>query len=154
MERPDWISYYFGLSQKASERSLDPHTQVGCFITDREYRPLGFGYNNFPRGLNDDLLPKTRPEKYAWMIHAERNAISNCTSKPKDAIAFVTRHCCFDCILHLYMNGITDVYMNPSKVHSFTQEEEKNFALFEEMTKEKFRIHRIVTDTSWCKGVI
>ena len=154
VERPDWINYYFGLSQCASARSLDPSTKVGCFIVDRNYRPLGFGYNSFPYGLQDNLLPLTRPEKYAWMIHAERNAISNCIIKPDNAIAFVTRHCCFDCILHLYGNGVTEVYMNPSKVHSFTEEQEKNFNLFEKMTKEKFTIHRIVPDLSWCEGVL
>ena len=97
--RPSWTDYFLGLAKVASQRSHDIHTQHGCVITDRNHRILGVGYNGFPKGMDDPKLPTSRPEKYCWMIHAERNALSNCVVRPDDGVAYVTGQCCNDCIL-------------------------------------------------------
>ena len=85
--RPEWDDYFLGLAKAVSLRSHDIDTQHGCLITDPDHRILGVGYNGFPRGMDDSLLPTHRPEKYHWMIHAERNALSNCTIRPEKGIA-------------------------------------------------------------------
>ena len=85
--RPSWTDYFLGLAKVASQRSHDIHTQHGCVITDRLNRILGVGYNGYPKNVDDDSLPTSRPEKYAWMIHAERNALANCIVRPDDGIA-------------------------------------------------------------------
>lgn len=109
--RPNWQNYFLGLAKVASQRSHDIHTQHGCVITDSNNRVLGVGYNGFPRGLDDTQLPTNRPDKYQWMIHAERNALANCVVRPDNGIAYVTGQCCNDCIMALWQEGINTVYM-------------------------------------------
>ncbi len=109
--RPSWTDYFLGLAKVVSQRSHDVHTQHGCIITDKQNRILGVGYNGFPKGLDDSELPLTRPEKYHWMVHSERNALANCVVRPDGGIAYVTGQCCNDCIIALYQEGIDTVYM-------------------------------------------
>jgi dCMP deaminase len=92
------------------ELSCDGQTKHGCVITTDKNRPLGWGYNSFPRDCNNDLLPNLRPDKYPWMIHAEENAVTNCLLKPVNGIAYVTGVCCFGCAKHLWNNGVTTIY--------------------------------------------
>ncbi len=110
-ERPDWTDFYIGLAFVISQRSHDEQTQHGCIITDQNHRPLGFGYNGFPRNIDDSDLPTTRPDKYPWMFHSEENAIANCVHKPTDGIAYVTGQCCNHCLYTMWQHGIIMVYM-------------------------------------------
>lgn len=146
--RPSWIDYFLGLAKVVSQRSHDIHTKHGCIITDKNHRILGVGYNGFPKGMDDGLLPVTRPEKYNWMIHAERNALSNCVIRPDDGIAYVTGQCCNDCIMALYQEGVNEVYM--IKSHGtilFDSAAQKRFDTFIEMSQMK--IHYIEPNFSW-----
>lgn len=111
MNRPEWIDYFLGLAKVVSQRSHDIHTKHGCIITDKNHRIIGVGYNGFPKGLNDKELPTSRPEKYAWMVHSERNALANCVVRPDGGTAYVTGQCCNDCIIALHQEGIDTVYM-------------------------------------------
>ena len=45
------------------------------------------------------------------MIHAEKNALSNCIVRPDGATAYVTGQCCNDCIMSLWQEGVTRVIM-------------------------------------------
>jgi dCMP deaminase len=156
MNRPSWTDYFLGLAKVVSQRSHDAQTQHGCVITDRNNRILGVGYNGFPRGLNDQLLPNTRPEKYPWMVHAERNALSNCVVRPDNGIAYVTGQCCNDCIMALWQEGVTKVVMaNSHGTHQFDQNAQKIFDTFVSMSG--INIEYFDTDLSWLKqlcGVI
>lgn len=109
--RPQWNDYFLGLAKVVSQRSHDIHTQHGCVITDSSNRILGVGYNGFPRGLDDSKLPTNRPDKYQWMVHAERNALSNCVVRPDNGTAYITGQSCNDCITALWQEGIKKVYM-------------------------------------------
>lgn len=136
MRPNDWIAYYIGLAYVVSKKSHDLQTQHGCIITDRKNRVLGMGYNDFPRGLNDSALPNTRPEKYPWMIHAERNALANCVVRPDDGIAYVTGQCCNDCIMALWQEGIGTVHMRQSHgTVLFDEKAQKIFDTFVSMSK-------------------
>ena len=128
--RPEWDDYFLGLAKAVSLRSHDVHTQHGCVITDQNNRILGVGYNGFPRGMDDSLLPTTRPEKYPWMIHAERNALSNCTIRPEKGIAYVTGQCCNDCIMALWQEGVETVIMAKNHgTHLFDEEAKNRFEI-------------------------
>jgi dCMP deaminase len=107
--RPPWEEIYLAMAFVMSRRSHDDETRHGCIIADREHRVLGAGFNGFPRGLRDAELPARRPEKYAWMVHSERNAVSNCTLRPDGATAYVTGEPCNDCLMHLWQNGVRRV---------------------------------------------
>lgn len=135
MNRPNWENYFIGIAKVVSHRSHDIHTQHGCVITDKQHRILGVGYNGFPKGMNDNVLPKDRPDKYRWMIHAERNALANCVIRPDDGIAYVTGQCCNDCIISLWQEGIKTVYMaNSHGTKLFDEKEKKQFNIFVEQT--------------------
>jgi dCMP deaminase len=146
--RPNWQEYFIGLAHAVSARSHDLQTQHGCIITDTNNRILGVGYNGFPKGMNDLELPNTRPEKYPWMIHAERNALSNCTIRPENGTAYVTGQCCNDCIMALWQEGITKVYMKKNHgTHLFDNSHQERFNLFVNMSG--IDIEYIDPDLSW-----
>lgn len=152
MNRPSWNQYFLGLAKVISLRSHDSQTQHGCVITDQNHRILGVGYNGFPKGLNDSELPNTRPDKYPWMIHAERNALSNCVIRPDNGIAYVTGQCCNNCIMSLWQEGITQVYMaNSHGTHLFDEKEQTMFDTFVNMSH--LKIEYIDLDLSWIKRI-
>ena len=148
--RPNWTDYFLGLAKVVSQRSHDIHTQHGCVITDQNNRILGVGYNGFPRGLDDSKLPTPRPDKYPWMVHSERNALSNCVVRPDDGIAYVTGQCCNDCTIALWQEGIKTIYMiNDHGTHLFDEEAQKRFDLFVSMSN--IKIFKIDPDLTWLK---
>ncbi len=153
MRPPDWPSYYIGLAHVIARKSHDTQTQHGCVITDRKNIVLGLGYNGLPRGVDDKNFPTTRPAKYPWMIHAERNALANCVVRPDDGIAYVTGQCCNDCIMALWQGGVTEVYMDDRHgSHLIDENAMKIFHKFVEETK--MSVHFIQTDLQWLFSVI
>lgn len=154
--RPSWTNYFLGIAKVVSQRSHDLHTQHGCVITDQQNRILGVGYNGFPKGMDDSVLPKTRPEKYDWMIHAERNALSNCVIRPDNGIAYVTGQCCNDCIMALWQEGIVKVVMADNHgTKLFDERQQKIFDQF--VLGTGIEIEKINQDYSWIQkafGVI
>jgi len=153
MSRPSWENYFLGLAKVVSQRSHDIQTQHGCVITDHNNRILGLGYNGFPRGLDDSLLPNTRPEKYPWMIHAERNALSNCVIRPEKGIAYVTGQSCNDCIMALWQEGISTVVMSKNHgTHLFDKEAQKIFDTF--VSTSGINIKYVDPDLSWLRHLI
>ncbi len=105
-KRPSWEEYFLGIALVVARRSHDVHTQHGCVLVDELNHIVGVGYNGYPRGMDDDLLPKRRPQKYQWMIHAEVNAVSNCHKKPIGCTAYITGPTCNPCLMHLWQNGV------------------------------------------------
>lgn len=154
--RPNWQDYFLGLAKVVAQRSHDVHTKHGCIITDQQHRILGVGYNGFPKGMNDSFLPTSRPDKYNWMIHAERNALSNCVIRPDNGIAYVTGQSCNDCIIALWQEGIKTVFMiNDHGTVLFDEEAKKRFDTFASMSG--IKIYKIDPDLSWLRqmsGVI
>jgi dCMP deaminase len=150
--RPIWTDYFLGLAKVVSQRSHDIHTQHGCVITDQNNRILGVGYNGYPRGLDDNKLPKNRPDKYVWMVHSERNALSNCVVRPDNGIAYVTGQCCNDCIMALWQEGIQTVYMvDDHGTHLFDENAQKIFDTFVNMSG--IKIVKVTPDLSWLKNL-
>lgn len=153
MSRPDWTNYFLGLAKVVSQRSHDIHTQHGCVIVDSHNRILGVGYNGFPRNLDDSKLPTTRPEKYDWMVHAERNALSNCVVRPDQATAYVTGQCCNDCIKALWQEGVTSVVMmNSHGTHKFDDNQQKLFDTFIQLSGMKIKY--IDGDFTWLRQLV
>lgn len=146
--RPSWTQYFLGLAKIASQRSHDIQTQHGCVITDRQHRILSLGYNGFPRNLPDHSLPNVRPDKYSWMIHAERNALSNCSIRPENGIAYVTGQCCNDCIMALWQEGIRKVVMMKNHgTHLFDEKQKEIFDNFIRLSE--MEIEYVNPDLSW-----
>lgn len=75
---PSWDHWFLDMSYLVSQKSKDRSTQVGCVLVGDDNEVLSVGYNNFPRGVNDDIDERhERPVKYSYVEHAERNAIFN-----------------------------------------------------------------------------
>lgn len=113
------LSTFLNVAHTIASLSKD-ETKHGCVILDDKYRILGTGYNGFPSGFLDNKLPHCREpvkdgpfqglSKYNFTIHAELNAILNCTHRPENGLAIVTGLCCSKCLLHLHQVGIHSVF--------------------------------------------
>jgi len=109
-----WEEYFMSLALVASLKSKDPSTQVGAVIIDNRTRKLvSSGYNGFPRYIDDDMIPQTRPEKYLYVVHAELNAILHAQRELSDCSLYVTVFPCADCMKAMVQSGIKRVvYLN------------------------------------------
>lgn len=103
--RPDWDEYFLTIAAAAS--LLPPGaTRHGCVLVDRQNRIISMGYNGPVRGLIDDLVPRSRPEKYLWMIHAETNAVLFARQDLTGATAYITGPPCAHCAALLLHAGV------------------------------------------------
>lgn len=74
----NWNLYFIKMAHLVASKSKDKSTNVGAVIVGPDNEIRSTGYNNFPRGINDDVEERHgRPQKYEWTEHAERNAIYN-----------------------------------------------------------------------------
>lgn len=108
------IKKYLRIAQSISEDSHDAQTKVGYVLVHYKTGAIiSTGFNGFIRGANDDKLPKTRPEKYPYMIHSEANLICNaarhgiCTD---ESFLVGTLSPCVNCLRLIYQSGITTVF--------------------------------------------
>lgn len=116
--RPDWDQYFIYMAFSVAMRSHDFDRRHGCIITTEDHKLLSTGYNGFPKGMPDELLPNTRPDKNSWMTHAEENALLNCPvplHMYDNLKAYVTGRCCFRCIKSLWNAGIKEIIMANTK---------------------------------------
>lgn len=97
-----------------AKNSKDPTTKVGCIIVHPEtLSQQSTGYNNPVRNAPDDLIPKTRPEKYVYFQHAEVNAVCQAAALGKaisGCIAISTLSPCSSCLRILWQSNIHEVY--------------------------------------------
>ena len=111
--RPDWDSYFMGLAYYVAIRSIDPRTKHGCVIVDYRHRIISTGYNGPVRGIDDSKVP-LEPEqykKYAYMEHAERNAIFSANKSVDGCTVYVTGWPCLDCARAMFQSGINCIIM-------------------------------------------
>jgi deoxycytidylate deaminase len=107
--RPTWTEYFMLEATSALSRSPDPSTKHGAVIVNERKRPVGQGYNGFPSGGDESMYPTTRPEKYVFIIHAEANAVLNCTFPPDGCTLYVTGVPCNNCMKYIIQAGIKKV---------------------------------------------
>lgn len=73
-----WHRRFLDIAQVVASWSKDPNKQVGAVIVRQDRTVASFGYNGFPRGVNDDpVILADREEKNARIVHAEVNAVLN-----------------------------------------------------------------------------
>ena len=106
-----WTRLYFDLCKRIAQESKDPSTKVGAFIVRPDNTPVSFGYNGFPRKVDDnDHLLRNRDEKYPRMVHAELNAILNSQSNVRDCKIFTyPLFPCPTCAGAIIQSGIREV---------------------------------------------
>ena len=110
-----WDEYFMGLAHLSALRSKDPNTQVGAAIVDENHRVVSVGYNGFPTGVSDDEFPWSREggvltSKYAFVVHAELNAILNSQRSVRGCTIYVSLFPCNECAKAIIQSGIKKVY--------------------------------------------
>ncbi|HLO41328.1 MAG TPA: deaminase [Phycisphaerales bacterium] len=105
-QRPSWDAYFLAICEQISTRSPDPNTRHGCVLVDQGRRVLSTGYNGPVSGMPHELVPTTRPEKYAWYIHAEDNAVAFARCDLRGSTAYVTGTPCAACFRRLLQVGV------------------------------------------------
>lgn len=110
-----WDEYFMGIAVLSSYRSKDPSTQVGACIVNEKNRIMSMGYNGFPAGCDDDEFPWEREgdvynTKYAYVCHAELNAILNCRGANLEGCRiYVALFPCNECAKAIIQSGIKEV---------------------------------------------
>ena len=122
MKRDDYLSwdeYFMGVALLTAERSKDPSTQVGACIVNKDKKIISTGYNGAPIGYDDDKYMNWEREgdflntKYAYVCHAELNAILNSPSPVTGCTIYVALFPCNECAKAIIQSGIKEiVYMS------------------------------------------
>lgn len=138
------IKYLKMAFENAREWGTDPSTQNGAVIVEYDNLlegdwVIGQGANHFPEGVKETKLRWERPLKYAFVEHAERNAIyaavreGQCT---EGATMYCPWYACSDCARAIIQAGIKEV-VGHKKCFDLTPEHWKEsianaFLMFEE----------------------
>jgi len=111
-----WDDYFMTVALVSAQRSKDPNTQVGAVVTNPDKRIVGVGYNGFPAGCSDDILPwareapKSLDTKYPFVCHAEMNAVLNGLGRiTPDCTIYVVLFPCNECAKVIIQAGIKEV---------------------------------------------
>ena len=116
-----WDEYFMGVAKLSAKRSKDPNTQVGCCIVNADKRIVAVGYNGLPRNCDDSDFPWNCREgalqdtKYAYVVHAELNAILNATTSLAGCTLYVTLFPCNECMKSIIQSGIKEVVYEDNK---------------------------------------
>jgi len=117
-----WDETFMLMAELISQRSKDPSTQAGAVIVDENKIIVGLGYNGFPRGIKDEELPWERKgdfldTKYAYVVHAEENAIYNANKDTDGCTIYTTLFPCNECAKTLIQNGVKEIVYSSDKYH-------------------------------------
>ena len=125
-----WDDYFMSVAFLSAQRSKDPNKQVGAVIVGPGKIICGVGYNGFPRGCGDTELPWAKKSrngdpmdtKYAYVCHAEMNAIMNKNAQNLDgASLYVTMYPCNECAKLIIQSGIKEVVYFEGKETAVTR---------------------------------
>ena len=139
------FDFYIDMAYMFASKSKDEGSKVGCVVTDSNYVVITSGYNgpnrdaddkyfNFTRTVKKQMLMKryehlglesheVSVDKNSFMIHAEMNALVNCSNRNnmKDSIVFVTHYCCTTCLNTLIQAGVKKIVVADNKHSAFVQ---------------------------------
>jgi len=110
-----WDEYFMAVALLSAQRSKDPNTQVGACVANEQNRIVGVGYNGFPAGCSDDVLPWDRQgpfleTKYPYVCHAELNAVLNAISTDlRNCRIYVGLFPCNECTKVILQSGIKEI---------------------------------------------
>ncbi|MBI3632154.1 MAG: AAA family ATPase [Candidatus Vogelbacteria bacterium] len=117
-----WDECFVSMARIIALRSKDPRTQAGAVIVNQNNVVLGLGYNGFPRGIENDDFPWCDGDdflnaKYAYVVHAEANAVYNSNGSVQGSKIYCTLFPCNECTKALIQVGIKEVIFECDKHH-------------------------------------
>ena len=118
--RISWDECFMQMAHVIADRSQDPSTQAGAIVVNEKNILIGAGYNGWPRGIKSEDLPWEREgdfmnTKYAYVCHAEENAIYNTNAKTDGGKIYCTLFPCNECAKTIIQNGIKEVVYESDK---------------------------------------
>ena len=122
----------------AKLKSKDDSTQIG-FTVGKDKEIVSTGYNRFHEVLRIMKKKDTKPEKYFWFEHAERNAIYNAARigvSTKDCTMYLSCGIpCSDCARGIINAGIKRIFCergDVTKGKHWEENYERSWAMLEE----------------------
>jgi dCMP deaminase len=118
--RITWDECFMRIAHVIADRSQDPSTQAGAVIVNEKNIVVGVGYNGWPRGIKSESLPWEREgdfenTKYAYVCHAEENAVYNANNSTEKCKIYCTLFPCNECAKTIIQNGIKEVVYESDK---------------------------------------
>ena len=109
---PKWDARFMAVAREVAAWSKDPNKQVGAVLVSPDGHRASWGYNGLPVGLSDTqyLSDEHRRE---LSVHAELNALANCSERPTGWHLFVTKSPCAPCATALIQFNIARVVAPP-----------------------------------------
>lgn len=110
-----WDHRLLDLAKHVAAWSKDPSTKVGAILVDDQNIVVGMGYNGFARGVFDSAARyNDRTEKYAYIVHAEVNAILAAGHRARGASLYVwpsfgVPNVCQDCAKFAIQAGVYEI---------------------------------------------
>jgi dCMP deaminase len=133
-EKINWDNYFLSMAYFISIKSPDTSTKHGCIFVDKDHRVISLGYNGYLSNINDENVPKTRPEKYFYTLHSEENAILFRTESLEGATAYITGYPCSKCLRMMLQCGVSAIVIGCYNSNCISEEEK---IACEYMLKEK-----------------
>ncbi len=107
------ILIFLQVAEMVAKFSPDEETKIGAVLVNNDSNTIvASSYNDFIRDSTILKLPKSRPNKYEYIVHAEQNLIFNCLRygiSMKDCSLFCTLSPCLNCIRALWQCGFKKV---------------------------------------------
>lgn len=119
MPRPTLDETYLAMLPLYAARGTCARRQVAAIITDKRGRMLGAGFNGVPRGFThcteepcSGALDQAGDTRRCLAVHAEINAILNCTDHNHMDTIYCTCSPCFECAKAIINTSIKHVVVD------------------------------------------
>ena len=109
MNQDQWDRENLESAYERAKGSCDPSTQNGAILRDEFALIIGYGINEFPKGVLSIPNRWERPLKYSFIEHAERNAIFAAARKGLSTYGstlFCPWSACTDCARAIIQAGV------------------------------------------------
>ena len=107
-----WNIYFMEIAELVASKSKDPRTKVGAVLV-RNNRIISTGYNGFPKGIVETVERWQPPQKYDFVVHAERNALDNAAKEGISTLGttlYITPlPPCLECVKGIISAGVEKV---------------------------------------------
>ena len=107
VNRESWDRFYVNEASRRARKSKDPSTSVGAIIVRPDHKEVSWGYNGFPRGVQDSPARYADREfKLQAVVHAELNAIITAREPTDGTTMYASLHPCAQCAAAIVQAGI------------------------------------------------
>lgn len=110
--------HIFNICDLKAQESLDPDTKLGAALENSRFGLILAACNTLPRHVKDYPTRLTRPDKYRWIEHAERNVIYKAAREnfaTRGATLYAHLLPCMECARAIIQAGISRVVVDTKR---------------------------------------